>query len=164
MTTPTSPNPIAAAAAELSDAAGSRVVPMLDFDEDVVTVVCQVTIAGEVFDVPPMAATTVEYFMEIKDLDVDALGKDAFGVMRTFIVKCLMDADAERGMAALLRSRMTLRQLMERGGFLTQVASGFPTQPPSASALSSRNGGGSTTDDSLPAPVTGLPGPPSGPR
>jgi hypothetical protein len=137
---------------------------MLDFDEDVTTVVCQVTIAGEVFDIPPMSAAVVEYFMQIKDLDVDQLGKDAFDVMRTFIVKCLLDEDAERGMAALLRSRMTLRQLMERGGFLTQVASGFPTQPLSDSESSSMNGGGSTTAASLPAPGTALPGPPSGRR
>jgi hypothetical protein len=163
----TDPNPIHAARAEATVPTPSpgRAVPMLDFDEDVVDVICQVTIAGEVFDVPPMAATTVEYFFKIKDLPLDQVSEEygsAFDVMRAFIVRCLLDVDAERGQAALLRSRMSLKQLMERAGFLVEVSSGFPMSPPSASAASSPNGGGTTTAATLPAPAGPSPAPLSG--
>lgn len=166
MTTPQQPldppGRAALAAAATSAPPPPRTVPNLDFDEGVTDVLCTVTIAGEQFAIPPMDAETVKFFHQIKDVDLEASDPEAVGsaidLMRQFIVRCLLDEDQERGAAALKRSRMSLVQLMERGGALITIAAGFPTSPPSASAASSPNGGGSTTDGSSPLAVGLSPG------
>jgi len=135
---------IAAAAAE---------VPLLDFDEGVVPIVARVKIAGEVFDVPPMPASAIEWFARIKDLRLDNLDQSPWDLLREFILRCMLPKDRDRCTKALDESSMTLEQLMERGGMLIRVATGFPTSPPSPSAPSLSNGSGSTTGGTLPAPA-----------
>lgn len=126
-------------------------IPFIDFDEEGARIIARTRIGGEVFDVPPMPAAAMAWYVKLQGTPLDDEQK-AMELITEFIVRCFAPADQERVRAALSRSPVSLHGLMQKGGELMMASSGIPRVPPSSPSPGGlwTDGGISTVSGSAP--------------